>query len=130
MCLETKLIFFVCLCETCVVYLKVMAHPHLSQALLGNGATAGTSGKEQSATASSAAAAVVTTVAAAAAQQAAGTQGQSNTSLIKSLLATKVNNCMTTVSMRTATDCQNVAQVTPLIQDAGNINFCEPRGRW
>lgn len=79
-----------------------MAHPHLSQALLGNGATAGTSSKEAAA--------------ATAPQQAAGTQGQSNTSLIKSLLATKVNNCMTTVSMRTATDCQNVAQVTPLIR--------------
>jgi hypothetical protein len=68
---------------------KVMAHPHLSQALLGSSsaqATAGSSKDNQA--------------------------GQSNTSLIKSLLATKVNDCMTTVSMRTATDCQNVAQVT------------------
>jgi AT-rich interactive domain-containing protein 2 len=68
---------------------QVMAHPHLSQALLGSSsaqATAGSSKDNQA--------------------------GQSNTSLIKSLLATKVNDCMTTVSMRTATDCQNVAQVT------------------
>lgn len=66
-----------------------MAHPHLSQALLGSSSTptAGTSKDSQ-------------------------TPGQSNTSLIKSLLATKVNECMTPVSMRTATDCQNVAQVT------------------
>ncbi|KAJ3657293.1 hypothetical protein Zmor_009109 [Zophobas morio] len=68
---------------------QVMAHPHLSQALLGSNssgqATAGSSKDNQA--------------------------GQSNTSLIKSLLATKVNDCMTTVSMRTATDCQNVAQV-------------------
>lgn len=97
-----------------VLLLKVMAHPHLSQALLGNGATAGTSSKEV--VASTATVVVTTTTPTAASQQAAGIQGQSNTSLIKSLLATKVNNCMTTVSMRTATDCQNVAQVTPLIQ--------------
>lgn len=68
---------------------KVMAHPHLSQALLGNGSSTTTAGTSKEAQA-----------------------GQSNTSLIKSLLATKVNNCMTTVSMKTATDCQNVAQVT------------------
>lgn len=78
-----------------------MAHPHLSQALLGSGAittpqTAGTSKDVQNITPTT-------------------TPGQTNTSLIKSLLATKVNECMTPVSMRTATDCQNVAQVTQLI---------------
>lgn len=88
-----------------------MAHPHLSQALLGNGAAVSTSSKEAMVAASSS-----TTVSTTAAST-GGIQGQSNTSLIKSLLATKVNNCMTTVSMRTATDCQNVAQVTPLIQN-------------
>lgn len=68
---------------------QVMAHPHLSQALLGASGTttttSATSGQKDS--------------------------GQSSTSLIKSLLANKVNDCMTTVSMKT-TDCQNVAQVT------------------
>ncbi|RZC36970.1 AT-rich interactive domain-containing protein 2, partial [Asbolus verrucosus] len=67
---------------------QVMAHPHLSQALLGNSSTQATPGSSKD-----------------------NQAGQSNTSLIKSLLATKVNDCMTTVSMRTATDCQNVAQV-------------------
>lgn len=88
-----------------------MAHPHLSQALLGNGAVAGSSSKDAVAAATVTAAVTTTSQ-----QVTSGIQGQSNTSLIKSLLATKVNNCMTTVSMRTATDCQNVAQVTPLIQ--------------
>lgn len=69
-----------------------MAHPHLSQALLGSAATTAVT---QASTSKDAVA------------------GQSNTSLIKSLLATKVNECMTSVSMRTATDCQIVTtQVT------------------
>ncbi|XP_050518132.1 AT-rich interactive domain-containing protein 2 isoform X2 [Diabrotica virgifera virgifera] len=85
---------------------QAMAHPHLSQALLGATAaststatttitvSSGGSSKENQTMSTSTAA------------------GQtSNTSLIKSLLATKVNDCMSTVSMRTATDCQNVAQV-------------------
>ncbi|XP_044254837.1 AT-rich interactive domain-containing protein 2 isoform X3 [Tribolium madens] len=67
---------------------QVMAHPHLSQALLGSNSAQTTAGSSKD-----------------------NQAGQSNTSLIKSLLATKVNDCMTTVSMRTATDCQNVAQV-------------------
>lgn len=66
-----------------------MAHPHLSQALLGSGTAPSTPGSSKDPQA-----------------------GQSNTSLIKSLLATKVNECMTPVSMRTATDCQSVVQVT------------------
>lgn len=90
-----------------------MAHPHLSQALLGNG-----SGKEivvvASSSSSPATVAPSSSSTSTAAPSGVSLQGQSNTSLIKSLLATKVNNCMTTVSMRTATDCQNVAQVTPL----------------
>lgn len=74
-----------------------MAHPHLSQALLG------TSSANSSST--------VTTSVASMPSKDLSSQS-SSTSLIKSLLATKVNDCMTTVSMRTATDCQNVAQVT------------------
>lgn len=74
-----------------------MAHPHLSQALLG------TSSANSSST--------VTTSVASMPSKDISSQS-SSTSLIKSLLATKVNDCMTTVSMRTATDCQNVAQVT------------------
>lgn len=73
-----------------------MAHPHLSQALLGSGTT--TSSTTQAGTSKD----IILTTA----------PGQTNTSLIKSLLATKVNECMTPVSMRTAPDCQNVAQVT------------------
>ncbi|KAJ8968964.1 hypothetical protein NQ317_018328 [Molorchus minor] len=74
---------------------EVMAHPHLSQALLGSTCTTST-----------------TTVTVSAGPSKEGQAGQgSSTSLIKSLLATKVNDCMSTVSMRTATDCQNVAQV-------------------
>lgn len=80
--------------NTCLL-LKVLAHPHLSQALLGSNTTASTS-KE--------------------------TTGQSNTSLIKSLLATKVNECMIPISMKTTAlapaanqDSQPVvAQVTQL----------------
>lgn len=64
--------------------IKVMAHPHLSQALLGSGCANTTTNASKD-------------------------QGQSNTSLIKSLLATKVNESMNPVSMRT--DCQSVAQV-------------------
>ncbi|XP_017768593.1 PREDICTED: AT-rich interactive domain-containing protein 2 isoform X3 [Nicrophorus vespilloides] len=63
---------------------QVMAHPHLSQALLGSGCANTTTNASKD-------------------------QGQSNTSLIKSLLATKVNESMNPVSMRT--DCQSVAQV-------------------
>ncbi|XP_056631017.1 AT-rich interactive domain-containing protein 2 isoform X5 [Diorhabda sublineata] len=82
--------------------IKAIAHPHLSQALLGLGNTSTTSSsgvinKDNLTTAST---------------SSTGATGQtSNTSLIKSLLATKVNDCMSTVSMKTATDCQNVAQV-------------------
>lgn len=75
-----------------------MAHPHLSQALLGS----------SSASSSSTSATIVT----ASSNKDNQLNQSSSTSLIKSLLATKVNDCMTTVSMRTATDCQNVAQVT------------------
>ncbi|CAG9840930.1 unnamed protein product [Diabrotica balteata] len=86
--------------------IKAMAHPHLSQALLGATA-ASTSTATTTITVSSGGSSkdhqTMSTSTAA---------GQtSNTSLIKSLLATKVNDCMSTVSMRTATDCQNVAQV-------------------
>ncbi|CAH1286487.1 unnamed protein product [Diabrotica balteata] len=85
---------------------QAMAHPHLSQALLGATA-ASTSTATTTITVSSGGSSkdhqTMSTSTAA---------GQtSNTSLIKSLLATKVNDCMSTVSMRTATDCQNVAQV-------------------
>lgn len=78
-----------------------MAHPHLSQALLGTPSSttvpsAGCSKDSQ---------ATLTTPMA--------TVQPTNTSLIKSLLATKVNECMTTVSMKTA-DCQSVVQVTQL----------------
>lgn len=69
-----------------------MAHPHLSQALLGGG--------------------TIATTQATTSKEVQSMPGQTNTSLIKSLLATKVNECMTPVSMRTASDCQNVAQVT------------------
>lgn len=87
--------------------MKAMAHPHLSQALLGTpSASTSNSNKDSNST-------LIT-------QQ----SGQSSTSLIKSLLATKVNDCMTTtVSMKTATDCQNVAQVTPLIKENQLIFF-------
>lgn len=74
-----------------------MAHPHLSQALLG------TSSANSSSTVTTSVASVPTKD---------HSSQSSSTSLIKSLLATKVNDCMTTVSMKTATDCQNVAQVT------------------
>ncbi|KAF5308291.1 hypothetical protein FQR65_LT06284 [Abscondita terminalis] len=63
---------------------QVMAHPHLSQALLGSGSNV--AGKESQ-------------------------TSQSNTSLIKSLLATKVNDCMSSISMKSSTDCQSVVQV-------------------
>ncbi|XP_057671699.1 AT-rich interactive domain-containing protein 2 isoform X8 [Diorhabda carinulata] len=82
--------------------IKAIAHPHLSQALLGLGntsttASSGVINKDNLTTTST---------------SSTGATGQtSNTSLIKSLLATKVNDCMSTVSMKTATDCQNVAQV-------------------
>lgn len=78
-----------------------MAHPHLSQALLG--CTSATTVPCTS----------TVTVGSSGGTKEIQSSGQtSNTSLIKSLLATKVNDCMSTVSMRTATDCQNVAQVT------------------
>ncbi|VEN41269.1 unnamed protein product [Callosobruchus maculatus] len=82
-------------------------HPHLSQALLGStsSTTSATTTSTQP-TLTRTTSATVTTVGQPQQQQA------SNTSLIKSLLATKVNDCMsTTVSMRTATDYPNVAQV-------------------
>ncbi|KAJ8922596.1 hypothetical protein NQ315_007626 [Exocentrus adspersus] len=73
----------------------VMAHPHLSQALLGSTSTTSTS----------------TVTSPGPSKESQSGQGSNSSSLIKSLLATKVNDCMSTVSMRTATDCQNVAQV-------------------
>ncbi|GLV39949.1 bicoid stability factor [Carabus blaptoides fortunei] len=74
---------------------QVLAHPHLSQALLGSSASNTGTAKE--------ATAAGTTVTASVAGASTGTPGQSNTSLIKSLLATKVNECMSphTVSMKT-----------------------------
>lgn len=58
--------------------IKVLAHPHLSQALLGSSGTSNAGTSKDAAS------------------------GQSNTSLIKSLLATKVNECMIPISMKTA----------------------------
>lgn len=71
-----------------------MAHPHLSQALLGSGCANSTASGGSGATAVGA------------------KEGQSSTSLIKSLLATKVNDCMTAPVVSMRTDCQSVAQVT------------------
>ncbi|KAK5644097.1 hypothetical protein RI129_007942 [Pyrocoelia pectoralis] len=65
---------------------QVMAHPHLSQALLGSSGNSNNSGKESQ-------------------------TSQSNTSLIKTLLATKVNDCMSSISMKSSMDCQTVVQV-------------------
>lgn len=91
---------------------QAIAHPHLSQALLGLGNTSTTNTSLTTMTSSS----VVGVInkenqTAASSSSSTGATGQTNTSLIKSLLATKVNDCMSTVSMKTATDCQNVAQV-------------------
>nr|CAH7715865.1 unnamed protein product [Callosobruchus chinensis] len=86
------------------------SHPHLSQALLGSTSA---SSSVPSATTSTCANATQTTLTRTTTTTTVTTVGQaSNTSLIKSLLATKVNDCMSsTVSMRTATDYPNVAQV-------------------
>ncbi|XP_031339468.1 AT-rich interactive domain-containing protein 2-like isoform X2 [Photinus pyralis] len=65
---------------------QVMAHPHLSQALLGSSGNSNNSGKESQ-------------------------TSPSNTSLIKTLLATKVNDCMSSISMKSSMDCQSVVQV-------------------
>ncbi|KAF7270528.1 hypothetical protein GWI33_016488 [Rhynchophorus ferrugineus] len=83
--------------------IKAVSHPHLSQALLG-GSTATASGTS---TAQSSSMKVDSKT-----DSAPQMQGSSS-SLIKSLLATKVNDaCVSTVSMKSATtDCQNVAQV-------------------
>ncbi|KAK9875639.1 hypothetical protein WA026_009438 [Henosepilachna vigintioctopunctata] len=78
--------------------IKALAHPHLSQALLGN-----ISSNINTSTAAS-------PMKEASQQQTTASQQGSNTSLIKSLLANKVNECMSTVSMRTA-ECQKVVQV-------------------
>ncbi|XP_050307995.1 AT-rich interactive domain-containing protein 2 isoform X5 [Anthonomus grandis grandis] len=83
--------------------IKAISHPHLSHALLGS--TASTSGT------------TTTTTAVLAKNETGTTQGGQNnsSSLIKSLLANKVNDaCVPPVSMKaatTTTDCQNVAQV-------------------
>nr|XP_023020407.1 AT-rich interactive domain-containing protein 2 isoform X5 [Leptinotarsa decemlineata] len=82
--------------------IKAMAHPHLSQALLG------CSSSNMTTTSTTI---VATSAGVNASKESQVGQTASSTSLIKSLLATKVNDCMSTVSMRTATDCQNVAQV-------------------
>ncbi|XP_072399216.1 uncharacterized protein Bap170 isoform X6 [Diabrotica undecimpunctata] len=84
--------------------IKAMAHPHLSQALLGATAASTSTATTTITVSSGGSSKDHQTMSTAAGQT-------SNTSLIKSLLATKVNDCMSTVSMRTATDCQNVAQV-------------------
>ncbi|ENN71330.1 hypothetical protein YQE_11990, partial [Dendroctonus ponderosae] len=88
---------------------QAMAHPHLSHALLGSTTSSSSS------TMSSMATSVTTTTKAELKQDPQVIHaGQSNSSsLIKSLLATKVNDaCLSTVSMKAAsTDCQNVAQV-------------------
>ncbi|CAH0561488.1 unnamed protein product [Brassicogethes aeneus] len=84
--------------------IKAMAHPHLSQALLG------TSSATSTTTLTTPTTTLTTPSVASVQQQVAPKEGQSSTSLIKSLLANKVNDCMSTVSMKT-TDCQNVAQV-------------------
>lgn len=78
-----------------------MAHPHLSQVLLSSGSSGSAT------TASSIKPEIQDT-------QIVQTGQSNSSSLIKSLLATKVNDaCLPTVSMRVATtDCQNVAQVT------------------
>nr|XP_023020403.1 AT-rich interactive domain-containing protein 2 isoform X1 [Leptinotarsa decemlineata] len=81
---------------------QAMAHPHLSQALLG------CSSSNMTTTSTTI---VATSAGVNASKESQVGQTASSTSLIKSLLATKVNDCMSTVSMRTATDCQNVAQV-------------------
>ncbi|XP_066154556.1 AT-rich interactive domain-containing protein 2 isoform X2 [Euwallacea fornicatus] len=84
---------------------QAMAHPHLSHALLGSGSSSSTTS--------------VTPLAAAPLKletqdyQLVQTGQSNSSSLIKSLLATKVNDaCLPAVSMKIATaDCQNVAQV-------------------
>lgn len=89
-----------------------MAHPHLSHALLGSS----TSTSATTSVATTSVSSMATPIKMEVKQEPQIVQtGQSNSSsLIKSLLATKVNDaCLPTVSMKTATtDCQNVAQVT------------------
>ncbi|KAL3266501.1 hypothetical protein HHI36_010671 [Cryptolaemus montrouzieri] len=77
---------------------QALAHPHLSQALLGNTSSSTTTFTTTTLNKDSGQ------------QQTIASQQGSNTSLIKSLLANKVNECMSTVSMRTA-ECQKVVQV-------------------
>ncbi|XP_066257245.1 AT-rich interactive domain-containing protein 2 isoform X5 [Euwallacea similis] len=85
--------------------IKAMAHPHLSHALLGSGSSSSSTS--------------MTPLAAAPLKletqdyQLVQTGQSNSSSLIKSLLATKVNDaCLPAVSMKIATtDCQNVAQV-------------------
>ncbi|CAG9819624.1 unnamed protein product [Phaedon cochleariae] len=81
---------------------QASSHPHLSQALLG--ANAATAPATTNAT-------PACQVSGAGKDNHSGSGQTSSTSLIKSLLATKVNDCMSSVSMRTASDCQSVAQV-------------------
>ncbi|XP_045481044.1 AT-rich interactive domain-containing protein 2 isoform X6 [Harmonia axyridis] len=80
--------------------IKALAHPHLSQALLGNSSTSTTTFTTTT----------LITNKDGSQQQIISNQQGANTSLIKSLLANKVNECMTAVSMRTA-ECQKVVQV-------------------
>ncbi|XP_044750022.1 AT-rich interactive domain-containing protein 2 isoform X5 [Coccinella septempunctata] len=80
--------------------IKALAHPHLSQALLGNTSTSTTTFTTTT----------LITNKDGSQQQIISNQQGANTSLIKSLLANKVNECMTAVSMRTA-ECQKVVQV-------------------
>nr|CAI5859948.1 unnamed protein product [Callosobruchus analis] len=89
------------------------SHPHLSQALLGSTSSTSTSTPSAATTTTTCSNATQSTLTRTTTTATVTTVGQaSNTSLIKSLLATKVNDCMsTTVSMRTATDYPNVAQV-------------------
>ncbi|XP_060530218.1 AT-rich interactive domain-containing protein 2 isoform X3 [Cylas formicarius] len=96
---------------------QALTHPHLSQALLG--ATTPSTGATSVTTLTSAA--VPASVMPSGKQQPDATikqelgavpGGTSSTSLIKSLLATKVNDACVSAGMKTAaTDCQNVAQV-------------------
>lgn len=88
---------------------QAMAHPHLSHALLGSSSSSTTT--STIATMSSGAGTQVKVEIKQEAQQ--YVHAGNSSSLIKSLLATKVNDaCLPTVSMKTAaTDCQNVAQV-------------------
>ncbi|CAH1968878.1 unnamed protein product [Acanthoscelides obtectus] len=91
---------------------QAVNHPHLSQALLGSQSSSSTSSTAVSAGANGTQSTLVTTTTTTPPVTSAASGQASSTSLIKSLLATKVNDCMSsTVSMRTATDYPNVAQV-------------------